>query len=327
MAVYTALSLAQINHLFQAYELGIVTLAESITDGIENTTYLLEFATAKKAILTLYESQPAEQINFLNRMITQLGKAGLPVAVPFSTRDGETLSFYNQKPVVISPFLSGDHPSSINSEICFQLGQAVAQFHLALTSFEPDSRLKFQHPWWQTNLTAFKSQLNQHDRIKISELSALFERQKRCYSSHELESAMGWIHGDLFRDNVKIIEHQITGMIDFSHSQYQFWLFDLAIIIHDWCLDQNHHYDKKLVSSLIRGYRSYRPFNPMEHQLWPLILPLAALKFWLSRLKARQQNQGQILDSKLRIKIDSEKDPNQYRRLFYQACQACPALH
>lgn len=58
MAVYTKITEQDIGHLFQEYD-GIEQL-NGITEGVENTNYLVETNNQKKFIFTIFEKRTNE---------------------------------------------------------------------------------------------------------------------------------------------------------------------------------------------------------------------------------------------------------------------------
>ena len=85
----------------------------------------------------------------------------------------------------------------------------------------------------------------------------------------------GIIHGDMFRDNVLFNEHGLCGVLDFHHAGYGFWLFDLAIAINDWCVD-NGSLDREKTLTMLREYNSIRKIENAEYWGFPHFLLYAA---------------------------------------------------
>src|SRR5699024_869426 len=73
--------------------------------------------------------------------------------------------------------------------------------------------------------------------------------------------------------------------IDFYFAGCDTWLFDVAVSVNDWCIDQDTGKFKmaELVSWL-DAYAGQRPFTDAERACWPILLRAAALRFWISRL-------------------------------------------
>ena len=61
-------------------------------------------------------------------------------------------------------------------------------------------------------------------------------------------------------------------------------VLDLAVLLNDWCIDQNYQLVDARVSAVIDAYQQHRILQTAEIKALPLMLRLAALRFWLSRL-------------------------------------------
>ena len=113
------------------------------------------------------------------------------------------------------------------------------------------------------------------------------------------------LHADLFRDNVLFDGNQLSGVIDFYNACAGPMLYDLAIAVNDWCVEADGSLDAQRARALLAAYAALRPFTPAEAELWPTMLRVACVRFWLSRLIAAAAFAGQDV---------LIKDPGEYRR-------------
>ena len=81
---------------------------------------------------------------------------------------------------------------------------------------------------------------------------------------------------------------RVAGIIDFGFAATDFYAYDLAITVNDWCVvtdgDARGTLEPDSSSALLDGYEAVRPLDADEREQWPSLLRAAALRFWLSRL-------------------------------------------
>ena len=97
-------------------------------------------------------------------------------------------------------------------------------------------------------------------------------------------AAFGKIVSSFVGDVVMPPVGMLVGGVDFS---------DLAITLNDWCSGDDGQLDEARARALLGAYVALRPFTAAEAELWPTLLRVACVRFWLSRLIAAEAFAGQ----------------------------------
>ena len=95
----------------------------------------------------------------------------------------------------------------------------------------------------------------------------------------------GVTHSDLFRDNALFVDNELQGIIDFYYACDEFLIYDLAVVVNDWCVNEQGLIDNERYQRLMNAYLQRRQLNEAEQSNWNLVCRAAALRFWLSRLQ------------------------------------------
>ena len=287
MSVFTPLSRSQLETFLEAYDLGRLRDFQGIAAGTENSNF---FVSAEKGefVLTLVERGPTQDLPFFVELLEVLHQAQLPVPFAISARDGVALRQLADKPALLQPRLAGKHISAPNAQHCAEVGAFLARLHLA-------TRDRILHRRTDRGMTWM---LNEGERLAqgmaqapAAMLTATLE-EIRQHREAILALPTANLHGDLFRDNAMFEGTHLTGVIDFYNASAGPMLYDVAITLNDWCSAPDGQLQPALANAVLGGYAKLRRFTPAEVQLWPVMLRIACVRFWLSRLIAAQSFAG-----------------------------------
>lgn len=305
MSVFTPVSRSELEQFLEGFALGRLIDYSGIAGGTENSNFFVSTEQGEY-VLTLIERGPTADLPFLVTLLQRLHQAGLPVPYAITDRNGQALHQLNQRPALLQPRLSGQHVNRTDASHCKALGQMLASLHAA-TAGNMQARPSDRGLAWMISETgALMQRSGDREQELLKGMLPILERLHR--ERPALPEAM--LHGDLFRDNVLFDGHHLTGLIDFYNAFSGWALYDVAICVNDWCLAEEGGLDARRAEALLAGYASQRRFTPLEAEVWPDLLRVAALRFWLSRQLAADQHTEQ---SGVLI-----KDPQHFQALLAQ---------
>ena len=286
MAVFTALSRAEVSAFLSQFSLGTLVELEGIHTGIENTNY---FVTTDRGryVLTVFERLTAKQLPFYLQLMKHLSGKGLPVPEPQPTVSGALLTELKGKPAALVTRLPGKATTEPTAAQCASVGEFLARMHLSGLDFAPFQPHLRGIGWWKSAVPKLEPHVP-HDVMQTL-VEELILQDSFCRSARFEKLPNGPIHADLFRDNVLLVREgendRIGGVIDFYFAGCSIWLFDLAITINDWSIDlATGEFDLPRAHALLNAYSAVRPLSEDEHECWRTSLRAAALRFWISRL-------------------------------------------
>ncbi len=279
MSVYTPVTAEELDAWLTRYAVGGVAELQPITSGIENTNYFV--TTAKgRYVLTLYERLPAAELPFYLNLMAHLAKAGVEVPAPEPDRTGALFSLLNGKPASLVARIDGMPVEVPSAQHCAAVGAALAHLHVASMTYRTRLSNRRGPVWWRQAARAVKPFLS-------ADQAALLESELKFQTGFGRgKLPKGAIHGDLFCDNVLFHDGRVAGIIDFGFAATDFFAYDLAITVNDWCVDDHgsQTVDAERAQALVTAYDAARPLTGDERTAWPALLRAAGLRFWLSRL-------------------------------------------
>ena len=317
MAVFTPVSIDDLQHWIEQFPLGRVMRIDGIASGIENSNFFLTTETGEY-VLTIFENLSFAQLPFYLHLMRHLAERGVSVPAPIANATGEIIHTLHGKPACIVTKLAGKSQMAPQPVHCAAVGAMLAKMHLAAQDFpirQPNLR---GLDWWRATTPLVVPHLSA-ERATLLQAEVAFQSAQAA-TDHVRALPRGPIHADLFRNNVMFDGEKLTGFFDFYFAGCDTWLFDVAVTINDWCIElRTGALDVARVRALVDAYDAVRHFTPAEHAAWQPMLRAAALRFWLSRLYDFQQPRD--------AEMLTPHDPTHFERILRQRLlHAAPAL-
>lgn len=280
MSVYTTIESDELEDFLSSYSVGTLDDFEGISDGIENTNYFVNTRNGddRQFVLTLFEHHTLEEMQYYLGLMHHLADHSVPSADPVADNDGNYVRLFKNKPAALVHRLKGGSIRETSPSHCQQIGAAMGKLHTAGLSYQAHQPNPRGPAWCATTAEAVSSKLSDEDAVF---LKAEIDYQR---SNRNADIPRGVVHADLFRDNALWDGDTLSGIIDFYYACDDVLLYDIAVLVNDWCSKQDAGLDHDKVIALLQAYNKHRPLQANEQQYWPAMLRAGALRFWLSRL-------------------------------------------
>jgi homoserine kinase type II len=279
MSVYTEVGRDDLIAFLGDYAVGDLVSYEGISDGIENTNYFVS-TTEGQFVLTLFEQHDFGELAYFLEVMTFFYQHGIPSAHPAADRQGHYLKKLCDRPAALVLRLSGRGVDTVATpEQCAEIGHILGEMHLAGQQFQSRRQNERGPQWRQDTAHTLLPHLD-------ADSAAMLRNELAFQAGYaDLDLPWGVTHSDLFRDNALFEGNELKGIIDFYYACDEYLLYDLAVVVNDWCVDDHGLPEQTRYQALMQGYLSKRPLTEAEQANWNLLLRAAALRFWLSRLQ------------------------------------------
>jgi len=278
MAVYTSINSNNLSEWLKEFKFKDFVDFKGISSGVTNSNYLIIMPDLNY-ILTIFEHNNIEELPFYVDLMTYLATNNFLCPKPIENNSGQGLGLLKNKPALMVSFLEGKEITGRNAKSCYSVGQYLAKLHLITNNF-PQSNKNTRGLGW---MSAMHSNLKEYLTLEDQEIIELEINYHKELDKVELPE--GIIHGDLFRDNVLFLNDKVSGFIDFYYACNEKFIYDIAIAMNDWCIDEDGKINKIMYLEFIKGYQLERKLTDNEQHYLNSALRLAALRFWLSRLE------------------------------------------
>ena len=287
MAVYTHLGAEQLAELISAYDVGSLTSAKGIAEGVSNSNWLIETSgnngNSTRFILTMYERRiDLSDLPFFLSLLDHLAAKGCPVPRTIHDRDGAAFRMIDDKAVALIEYLPGVSVDYPTPDQAYSVGRAVAQMHFAVADF-PHKRYQ------SMGLAEWDDAINRCGADALATIDPglpdfAFGELSRFVGEWPGGLPHGVVHCDLFPDNVLMLGDRVSGLIDFYFAATDFFAYDLAVTHAAWSFERGGHiYRPEVGRALLAGYETARPLSDAERDAMPVLARGACMRFISSR--------------------------------------------
>lgn len=311
MGIYTEVDLGEINDILTHYEMGEALSFSPTTTGISNSNYKVSLASGVDVLLKISNDKTIPQLENEQEILVLLNQYKFKFGLaPLETLKGKVIYEHNGHFGVIFPFVKG-LPPQINSNSCFQIGEALASLHGLKLEKEDLAKIR-PHDlvgYGGITINEYINEPNSAPGFREAFLNIFPDELHNI--PYELFPS-GIIHGDLYYDNALFNNDKLVTLIDFEQAGRGRFILDIGIAISGSCLRADGStVDLKLIESFILGYTSVRQMNEAEKEYLNAAILVGFFSIALWRIKRFYKG---ALDS---AKRDNYKELLERARLFH----------
>jgi homoserine kinase type II len=296
--------------LLDNYNSGSLIRHYLIESGAANTSFFVQ-TDAGEFILTFSCYQTFEEVTQLVDILLHLEDNSFPAPKVILSNDGRYILNYKGKPAILKKYIEGAVTRYLSKKHLWQLGKQMAFLH----GIAPLQSMSNRH---DSGLETC-DEIFEYDHIFVPWLK---NKKKFLISNINKQLPKGFIHGDIFYDNVIIYRDMLKAIIDFETSCYYFFLFDLGMCIVGTCMKDGHLLVND-AQSLLAGYHYTRALSLLERDSLKLFVEYSAIAtaFWRFRQHHILSRDENLKNSYLEMKqiadnIHAMKKENFLKLLF-----------
>ena len=285
MAQYTKLLEKEIKAIMGRYEL-IVTNYEPIEQGAANSNYLVN-TNHGKYVLTVYEIEPI-RVTHMSKVLLLLEENEFPAPRIQKMANGEVQTKYQEKSVVVKPYITGQLEPALDGGKVKQVGTALAKLHkIPAPDYLPDKHTYAE----KTYPKIMEQEIDQDYRNWVG--------QRYRYLIEKLPSQLpaGLVHGDIFCDNVLFEDEKFKVILDFEDVSRIYQIYDLGMAVVGICTE-GINIDIKKVRALVKGYQEVRLLEEIEKDSLQMCVEWSAIltstwRFWKYNIDMPDANKSE----------------------------------
>jgi homoserine kinase type II len=283
VGVFTSIDQTDVETFAENYDLGRVLGVVGIPAGSVNSNFRVTFEGGER-FLRLYEEQPMEGALIEAERLRVLSANGVPTPCPVERKDGKFVGEIAGKPAAVFPWCEGTMrcQAGVTRPDAARVGEALAKVHVTARSLDVAPG-RFEHDDLLLRVDRIQREAEPELAGEVPWLRAKLSEWQGPLGRRSKGLPRGFIHGDLFRDNVLWAPSgEISALLDFESASAGVYAYDLMVTVLAWCFGDD--LDDGLATSMIEGYDGVRPLSAMERDsLWAEACA-AALRFTVTRI-------------------------------------------
>jgi Ser/Thr protein kinase RdoA (MazF antagonist) len=220
------------------FEVGNPIKIEPAKLGISNHNYFV-LTEQGDFVVKFMINQKANSIENDVAIQKYLSKTGVKAPKYLTDKQGNYIFRNNELKVVISRRIQGCNPRNISTELAYNFGQVLANFHTHVEKLPRTNDKGLMNP----ELSKVKSDIFNQKLPK------------------------GIIHGDFHLGNALVDlkdKDRVVAMLDFEESGKNLYIVDLALTIMGTCSYSDDVMDAGLIRKIISGYEEIRQLEDLE---------------------------------------------------------------
>ena len=276
--------------------------------GYANENFRID-SSGKTTMIRICKQQPVANIEKEIEFMQIIRSQGLKVAYPISNETGSDIFQSGEFPALMYDFVEG-HDAPLNSESRKQIAKEVAK----LNSIEvPDGFVKPNNLNFQ-NCIELEAKLDAAPH-QFPDVFAHFRSEMKLLEKYvHLNLPRGFVHGDVFPNNTIFQGNELKAIIDFEEFAVETLLFDLAMMVVGFCLNDEGCVDQNAVKELVLGYESIRQLSTSEEEALPYFVRWAALAMMSWHLEfdliyTRNERQNVRVNELMKVAQSAELQP------------------
>ena len=274
MANITVLPSQEIEHVLGRYNLGTLLSCTPMDGGLANSSVKL-VTRSGSYVLSVCDEKEMNDIKRLCAVLEYLEDHHFPTTRVVQTKNGESFIDYQGKPLYVKQFIAGDVVEKLNFLQLGEIGATLASLH--------------EIPPCPGLLNRFSYGIECFDELKDRASADNYHRwlsscRKRVAEARSEPLPRGFVHGDLFFDNILFANGSLVALLDFEEACDYFTIFDLGMTAVGCCAPGGS-FSLEMAAALVEGYQSRRRLEDSERRLLQLHIEYgaAATSFWRYR--------------------------------------------
>jgi len=265
---------------------GLTDLEEvtPVRKGLINTNYRIRAHGGDYLLRLLPAERTRDAVVFELSTLRRLAEYGFPCPRPLLPTTGEWgFSIEHERHFVVFEYIEGQTLAreQIDRRIVGQVGELFGRMQKVLEGFvpeggKPSADLEYVDGLKSEVCRRLSLLPSEGNSIAI-ELERIWNRSYAAMRSREL--AQGFVHADLYFDNVIVEGSEIRGIIDFDDSYHGSLVVDLAVVLMEFGFVTDGELDLELSRLLLEAYYRMRPGSVMESDLIVDAMTCACYKY------------------------------------------------